>query len=81
MNKKLFFRYQAQTTPNPIGMEISHAEGSYIFEEGNPAGIKAMLAQIEVCKPYLRLPLVSASDVLAKKIKHEISEFNPLSAQ
>jgi len=29
--KKDFFKYQAQTTPHPLGMEISHAEGSYIY--------------------------------------------------
>lgn len=34
--KKDFFTYQAQTTPHPLGMEISHAEGSYIFDtDGN----------------------------------------------
>ncbi|NNL83139.1 MAG: aspartate aminotransferase family protein [Winogradskyella sp.] len=27
-----FFKYQAQTTPHPLAMEISHAEGSYIFD-------------------------------------------------
>jgi acetylornithine/succinyldiaminopimelate/putrescine aminotransferase len=27
-----FFKYQAQTTPSPLAMEISHAEGSYIFD-------------------------------------------------
>ncbi|MGY3793685.1 aspartate aminotransferase family protein [Aquimarina sp. 433] len=29
--KEDFFTYQAQTTPHPLAMEISHAEGSYIF--------------------------------------------------
>tara|TARA_R110002049_G_scaffold13550_17_gene59058 strand:- start:4148 stop:5341 length:1194 start_codon:yes stop_codon:yes gene_type:complete len=34
--KKDFFTYQAQTTPHPLGVEISHARGSYIFDtEGN----------------------------------------------
>ena len=27
-----FLKYQAQTTPNPLGMEISHAKGSYIYD-------------------------------------------------
>jgi adenosylmethionine-8-amino-7-oxononanoate aminotransferase len=26
-----FFKYQAQTTPHPLAMEISHAKGSYIY--------------------------------------------------
>ncbi|TCK66721.1 acetylornithine aminotransferase [Winogradskyella wandonensis] len=31
-----FFTYQAQTTPHPLAMEISHAEGSYIYDtKGN----------------------------------------------
>lgn len=29
--KKDFFTYQAQTTPHPLALEISHAEGSYIY--------------------------------------------------
>ncbi|MBQ4804277.1 aspartate aminotransferase family protein [Aquimarina sp. MMG015] len=33
--KKDFFTYQAQTTPHPLAMEISHAEGSYIFSTEN----------------------------------------------
>ena len=27
-----FFKYQAQTTPHPLAMEVSHAEGSYIYD-------------------------------------------------
>ena len=27
-----FFKYQAQTTPHPLAIEISHAEGSYIYD-------------------------------------------------
>lgn len=27
-----FIQYQAQTSPYPLGMEISHAEGSYIYD-------------------------------------------------
>src|SRR5690554_3101196 len=27
-----FFKYQAQTTPHPLAMEISHANGSYIYD-------------------------------------------------
>ncbi len=29
--KSDFYKYQAQTTPHPLGLEISHAKGSYIF--------------------------------------------------
>ncbi|MEM8506349.1 MAG: aspartate aminotransferase family protein [Bacteroidota bacterium] len=31
-----FFKYQAQTTPHPLAMEVSHANGSYIYDtDGN----------------------------------------------
>ena len=30
-----FIKYQAQTTPYPLGMEVSHAKGSYIFDTNN----------------------------------------------
>ena len=38
------------------------------FKEGNPVGIKAILAQKGLCEPYVRLPLVHASEVLQKEI-------------
>ena len=30
--KKKFLKYQAQTTNNPIALEISYANGSYIYD-------------------------------------------------
>ena len=30
-----FIQYQAQTTPYPLGMEVSHAIGSYIYDTNN----------------------------------------------
>jgi len=33
--KKDFYTYQAQTTPHPLALEISHAEGTYIFSTDN----------------------------------------------
>lgn len=35
--KQDFLTYQAQTSPNPLAMEISHAKGSYIFDTNNKA--------------------------------------------
>lgn len=36
MSKEDFFTYQAQTTPHPLALEVSHAKGSYIYDqEGN----------------------------------------------
>ena len=46
-----------------------------IFEENNPAGIKAVLKNLEICSDIVRLPLVSASENLQTKIAHFISNF------
>ena len=39
-----------------------------IFEENNPAGIKAVLKQLGLCEDLVRLPLVAATDDLKYKI-------------
>ncbi|WP_283642475.1 4-hydroxy-tetrahydrodipicolinate synthase [Croceibacter atlanticus] len=41
----------------------------YIFEEGNPAGIKSVLNYKGYCTPEVRLPLLKASETLQTKIK------------
>ena len=45
-----------------------------IFAEGNPCGIKAVLAEKGIIKNYLRLPLVPASEGLYVKIKAEMAK-------
>ena len=40
-----------------------------IFEQGNPAGIKALLSKKGLCENSLRLPLVPVDDALAERIK------------
>jgi len=40
----------------------------HIFAENNPAGIKAMLSSLNLCKDVVRLPVVPATDTLKKKI-------------
>ncbi len=32
-----FLKYQAQTSPHPLGMEVSHAKGSFIYDTNNRA--------------------------------------------
>ena len=44
-----------------------------LFAEGNPVGIKAVLAQRGIIQNYLRLPLVPASKELEEKIKKELA--------
>ena len=43
-----------------------------LFKEGNPVGIKAVLAQKGIIQNYLRLPLVPASKELEEEIKKEL---------
>ena len=38
------------------------------FKEGNPIGIKAMLAAKGLCEPYVRLPLVEVIRRIEKVI-------------
>lgn len=45
-----------------------------IFAEGNPCGIKTVLAEKGIIKNYLRLPLVAASEGLQAKIKAEMAK-------
>ena len=44
-----------------------------LFAEGNPVGIKAVLAQKGIIENHLRLPLVPASSELEEKIKKELA--------
>ena len=47
----------------------------YIFEEGNPAGIKAVFKSLGICGDTVRLPLVSISKDLQGKIDAFFSNF------
>jgi 4-hydroxy-tetrahydrodipicolinate synthase len=39
-----------------------------MYEEGNPVGLKSLLVEMGICKNVVRLPLVTASPGLQKKI-------------
>ncbi len=43
-----FLKYQAQTTPHPLAMEISHANGSYIYDTNNKAHLD-FVAGVSAC--------------------------------
>jgi 4-hydroxy-tetrahydrodipicolinate synthase len=47
----------------------------YIFEEGNPAGIKALLNELNICSGNVRLPLVNASYELQQKINNFVANY------
>jgi 4-hydroxy-tetrahydrodipicolinate synthase len=43
-----------------------------MYQEGNPAGIKQVLAHMGLCQPTVRLPLVKASAGLSEEIKNNL---------
>ena len=43
-----FFKYQAQTTPHPLAMEVSHAKGSYIYDTKGKAYLD-FVAGVSAC--------------------------------
>src|SRR5690606_18142486 len=47
----------------------------YIFEEGNPAGIKAVFKKLGLCGDTLRLPLVPVGEDLRNRINRFIDDF------
>jgi 4-hydroxy-tetrahydrodipicolinate synthase len=44
-----------------------------MFAEGNPCGVKAYLTEMGIINNFLRLPMVTASDMLISKIKNDSS--------
>ncbi|MEB8329615.1 aspartate aminotransferase family protein [Flavobacteriaceae bacterium KMM 6897] len=46
--KEEFFTYQAQTTPHPLALEISHAKGSYIYDVAGNAHLD-FVAGVSAC--------------------------------
>lgn len=47
-----------------------------LFEENNPAGVKAFLAEMELIENYVRLPLVPLSNNVHQKIKTYLKSFH-----
>lgn len=46
-----------------------------IFKEGNPAGIKVILEELNICNSNVRLPLVAASQELRNEIRKFMTTF------
>ncbi|WP_044399088.1 aspartate aminotransferase family protein [Lacinutrix sp. Hel_I_90] len=63
-----FFKYQAQTTPHPLAMEISHAEGSYIYDTNNKAYLD-FVAGVSACSLGHRHPRVVSA------IKNQLDKY------
>jgi acetylornithine/N-succinyldiaminopimelate aminotransferase len=58
--KELFFRHLAQTSPNPLGLEIVRAEGLYLFDGSGKKWLDA-IGGISVCNTGHRHPEVIAA--------------------
>lgn len=66
--QKDFFKYQAQTTPHPLAMEISHAAGSYIYDINKKAYLD-FVAGVSACSLGHRHPKV------VKAIKEQLDNY------
>ena len=58
------------TEARPLHYKMLRMNG-LIFADGNPAGIKALMAHIGLCKNVLRLPLVPVNDNVRQDIENE----------
>ncbi|WP_242206017.1 aspartate aminotransferase family protein [Aestuariivivens insulae] len=66
--KSDFFKYQAQTTPHPIGMEISHASGSYVYDSNNTAHLD-FVSGVSAC------PLGHNHPKVVQAIKNQLDRY------
>ena len=65
-----FLKYQAQTTPFPVSIEVSHAEGSFIYDV-NGKGYADMVAGLAVTNVGHRHPkVIEAIEAQLKKYLH-----------
>ncbi|WP_149276902.1 aspartate aminotransferase family protein [Pareuzebyella sediminis] len=56
--KEDFLKYQAQTSPHPLAMEVSHAKGSYIYDRQGKAHLD-FVAGVSACSLGHCHPLVT----------------------
>jgi acetylornithine/succinyldiaminopimelate/putrescine aminotransferase len=68
LSKKDFLKYQAQTTPHPLAMEISSAEGSYIYDTNGKAYLD-FVAGVSACSLGHRHPEV------VKAVERQINSY------
>ena len=65
-----FLKYQAQTSPYPLGMEISHARGSYIYDTNGHAHLD-FVAGVSACTlGHCHPEVVGAIKEQAEKYMH-----------
>ena len=64
-----FLKYQAQTTPYPLGMEVSHAIGSYIYDTSNKKYLD-FVAGVSACSLGHQHPRVNQA------IKNQLDKYS-----
>jgi len=67
--KQDFLKYQAQTSPYPLGMEVSHAEGSYIYDTSNKKYLD-FVAGVSAC------PLGHKNERVNNAIKEQLDRYS-----
>ncbi len=68
--KSDFFKYQAQTTPHPLALEISHAKGSYVYDTSGGKHLD-FVAGVSACTlGHCHPRVVSAIKEQAEKYLH-----------
>lgn len=63
-----FYKYQAQTTPHPLAMKISHARGLYIYDTNNKAYLD-FVAGVSAC------PLGQNHPKVVSAIKEQLDKY------
>lgn len=67
--KQDFLKYQAQTSPYPLGMEVSHAEGSYIYDTSDKKYLD-FVAGVSAC------PLGHKNEKVNNAIKNQLDKYS-----
>ncbi|MFD1095473.1 aspartate aminotransferase family protein [Salegentibacter chungangensis] len=68
--KEDFLKYQAQTTPHPLGLEVSHARGSYIYTTDGKQHLD-FVAGVSACSlGHCHPAVVKAVQTQAEKYMH-----------
>ncbi|MEH6764579.1 MAG: aspartate aminotransferase family protein [Aequorivita antarctica] len=68
--KNDFYKYQAQTTPHPLALEISHAKGSYVYDSSGKKHLD-FVAGVSACTlGHCHPKIVSAIKNQAEKYLH-----------
>jgi len=65
---------------DPVSSRLIHYQMlefiKYLFIEGNPAGIKALMSLMGYCEKTVRPPLVELSELSTKKLMNLLEQFN-----